>query len=230
MLRLHLRYLLSRFNIITIIVILLLYLGGLIVSVLSVPKEMTIDVARSVYFYNLVSILKIIVILLIVFLFSLSALTNNDNYQLYILNKRKERIKYYFTKILALTIITIIIISFLFILFVLIGLMFSNWYKIELKHLRFFLYLFLISMMYGLFSYNLIKVLNSLIVILIPCLIIILEEAFMNEQIIKYLSYMFPFIENNDKMVLSYGIVHIIILILCYLLLGLIRSYTLDIK
>ena len=44
MLRLHLRYLLSRFNIITIMVILLLYLGGLIVSVLSVPKEEKIPI------------------------------------------------------------------------------------------------------------------------------------------------------------------------------------------
>ncbi len=84
--------------------------------------------------------------------------------------------------------------------------------------------------MYGLFSYNLIKLLNSLMVMLIPCLIIILEEAFVNEKFIDYFSYLFPMIKNNNGISLSYGVIQVIILIVCYFIWGLIKNYTVDIK
>ncbi len=230
MLQLHFRYLLSRFNIITILVIISLYIGSLIISLFSVPLELSTKLAREMHFYNLISIVKLVVILLIVFLFSLSALPSNDSYQLYLLNKRKDRIKYYVTKITALILISSIIIIILFVCFVVFGLVFTDWYIIEIDHIKFFGYLLTISIMYGLLSYNLIKLLNSLIVMLIPSLIVLLEEAFVNEKFINYLSYLFPIIEKNEEISLSYGLIHVIILICCYFILGLIKNYTIDIK
>lgn len=230
MFRLHLRYLLSRFNIITILVIIGLYIGSLIINLFSIPVELSTDLSKEMYFYNLILIVKLVVILLIVFLFSITALNSNDSYQLYLLNKRRDRIKYYITKTGALILISSIIIIIFFMCFVLFGLVLTDWYIIEIDHIKFFLYLFLISIMYGLLAYNLVKLLNSLIVILIPCLIVILEEAFINEKIIKDLSYLFPIIENNEQISLSYGFIHVVILLCCYFILGLIRSYTIDIK
>ena len=230
MLKLHLRYLLSRFNVLTIGVIIVLYTGGLIINLFSIPREISSFLARELYFNNLISLLKLIVVLLVVFLFATVSMPSNDNYQLCVLNKRKERIKYYFTKIISLILVILIIFLILFMLFVLLGLLATSWYKIELNHVKFFIFLFLESLMYGLLVYNLVKVLKSIMVIIIPCLIIILEEAFINESFINYLSYLFPVIENNHEISLSYGVIHIIILCVCYLILGLIKSYTLDIK
>ena len=157
-------------------------------------------------------------------------MSNNDNYQLYLLNKRNDRIKYYVYKIFSLVIITSIIILILISCFVLVGLIFTDWYIVEVEHIKFFGYLFIISIMYGLLSYNLVKLLKSLIIVLIPCLILILEEAFISEKIIDYLSYIFPIIENNNGIFLSYGVIHVIILSSCYFILGLIKNYIVDIK
>ncbi len=230
MLQLHLKYLLSRFNIITILVVISLFIGSLFINLSSIPLNLSAKLSREIYFHNLVTLLKLVIVLLIVFLFSLAALPNNDNYQLYLLNKRNDRIKYYVYKIFSLVIITFIIILILISCFVLVGLIFTDWYIVEVEHIKFFGYLFIVSIMYGLLSYNLVKLLKSLIIVLIPCLILILEEAFISEKIIDYLSYTFPIIENNNGIFLSYGVIHVIILSSCYFILGLIKNYIVDIK
>lgn len=230
MFSLHLRYLFNRFNIITILVVIALYLGILLINIFSIPLELNASLSQKVYFSNMISILKLLVVLLIVFLFSLSSLSYNDSYQLYLISKRKQRIKYYVTKISALISVSIGIVLIMFIFFILWGLLFTNWYVIKIDHVKFFVYLGLVGIMYGLFSYNLIKLLNSLIVVIIPCIIIILEEAFINEKFIVYLSYLFPMIKNNNGISLSYGVIQVIILIFCYFIWGLIKNYTVDIK
>lgn len=230
MLQLHIKYLLSRFNIITILVVISLFIGSLFINLSSIPLNLSAKLSREIYFYNLVTLLKLVIVLLIAFLFSLAALPNNDNYQLYLLNKRNDRIKYYVYKIFSLVIITFIIILILISCFVLVGLIFTDWYIVEVEHIKFFGYLFIVSIMYGLLSYNLVKLLKSLIIVLIPCLILILEEAFISEKIIDYLSYIFPIIENNNGIFLSYGVIHVIILSSCYFILGLIKNYIVDIK
>ena len=84
--------------------------------------------------------------------------------------------------------------------------------------------------MYGMFTYNLIKLLNNLFVVIIPCFIVIFEEAFMYSELTKVISYVFPIIENGINPTMSYGIIHVIILIICYIGIGLMGCYTLDIK
>lgn len=228
--RLHLCYLLSRFNLMAIVIIILLYLSGLIINIVSIPQDITAEVAKEMYFYNVVSILKLVLIILIIFLLSYTGLYNNDRYQLYLLNKREDRIKYYLTKMFALFIVTMSLIIIFMMLFLLCGLLFTSWYKIEFNHLKFFGYLMLISLMYGYWAYNLVKFMNSIIVMFIPCLVIILEEAFISLDIIQYISYLFPILENNANITLSYGMFHVIILICCHILIGLIKTYTADIK
>lgn len=230
LIKLHFCYLFSKFNVITIIIILSLYLGGLLINVYSIPKSLSSELAKEMYFYNVASVLKIIIVMLIVFLFSYSGMINNERYRLCLISEREERIKYYFTKILSLSIVVVFLISIFFILFVLCGLVCTTWYRIEMRHFEFFGSLGFISLMHGCLVYNLVKSLNSILVMFVPCLIMVLEEAFVKLPVMKYLTFIFPIIEIDYNINLSYGIIHVIILISCQLMIGLIKSYIEDIK
>lgn len=227
---LHLKYILNKYNIITISLIFIIYFISLIINILNIPSDSTIEVMRNTYFYNVVLLLKLVVIILIVFIVCLSSTNYHESYQLFIINKREKRLKFYLTKILILLIITAIIISILYLLFTLVGLIGGKWFVVERRHIKFFMYLLFNSFMYGMFAYCLIKYLNNLIVIIVPCFIVIFEEAFINSNIIKYISYFFPIIKNSINPMLSYGIIHVIMLILFYIGVGLIKGYTQDIK
>ena len=227
---LHLKYILNKYNIITILVIMVIYLFSLLINILNVQTEDVVEVIRNTYFYNVTLILKLVVIILIVFVIALSSTNYQESYQLFIISSRKERVKFYLSKILVLFIITTLIILILFTMFVLVGLIGSKWFVIEEKHISFFVFLELNSFMYGMFTYNLIKLLNNLFVVIIPCFIVIFEEAFMYSELTKVISYVFPIIENGINPTMSYGIIHVIILIICYIGIGLMRCYTLDIK
>lgn len=228
--KLHLCYLFNRFNLIAGGIIILIYLGGLIVNIISIPQYISIEVAREMYFYNVVSILKMIFIILIILIISYTGLFSNERYQLYLLNKRADRMKYYLTKMLALFIVSMFLMIIFMLLFILCGLIFTSWYKLEVNHLKFFSYLILISLMYGYFTYNLVKLMNSIFMIFIPFLLMLLEEAFKRLDIVRYVSYLFPILENDINITLSYGVLHVIILIFCQLLIGLIQTYVVDIK
>lgn len=230
MLVLHLKYILNKYNLITLLLIILFYLVSLIVNIISIPKDLTQELLRDTYFYNVTLILKLVVIILIVFIISLSSTTYQESYQLFIINNRTKRISFFLSKILVLFLITILIILVFLGLFVLVGLIGSKWFIIEFKHIKFFTYLALDSFMYGMFTYCLIKFLNNLIVVIIPCFIVIFQEAFSSLKIVKYLTYFFPIIENGVEPSLSYGIIHVIMLILCYIGIVLIKSYIIDIK
>ena len=227
---LHLKYILNKYNIITILVIMVIYLFSLLINILNVQTEDVVEVIRNTYFYNVTLILKLVVIILIVFVIALSSTNYQESYQLFIISSRKERVKFYLSKILVLFIITTLIILILFTMFILVGLIGSKWFVIEEKHISFFVFLELNSFMYGMFTYNLIKLLNNLFVVIIPCFIVIFEEAFMYSELTKVISYVFPIIENGINPTMSYGIIHVIILIICYIGIGLMRCYTLDIK
>jgi hypothetical protein len=84
--------------------------------------------------------------------------------------------------------------------------------------------------MYGMFTYSLIKYLNSLIVVIIPCLLVVFQEAFFDTMVVRYVSYLFPIIINGIEPALPYGVIHLVILIFCYIGIGLIKSYAMDIK
>ncbi len=228
--KLHLCYLFNRFNLIAGGIIILIYLGGLIVNIISIPQYISIEVAREMYFYNTVSILKMIFIILIILIISYTGLFNNERYQLYLLNKRADRMKYFLTKMLALFIVSMLLMIVFMLLFILCGLIFTSWYKLELNHVKFFSYLTLISLMYGYFGYNLVKLMNSIFMVFIPFLLVVLEEAFISLDIVRYVSYLFPILENDINVSLSYGVFHVIILICCQLLIGLIQTYVVDIK
>lgn len=230
MLLLHLKYILNKYNIFTFSLILGIFLVVLIINMISISNNYSIEFMRDTYFYNVVLILKLIVNILIVFIISISSTNYQESYQLFIINQRKERIKFFLTKILALFLITCVIICLFFILFVAVGLFGSKWFIIEKRHLLYFIYLSLNSFMYGMFTYCLIKYLNSLIVVIIPCFIVIFQEAFIDSLVVRYVSYLFPIIINGIEPCLSYGIIHLIILIFCYIGIGLIKSYIMDIK
>ncbi len=228
MIKLHLKYTLNKFNTWTILIVTSIYLMGLLFNIFSIPSNMSNSLARDMYFYNLFSVLKIIVLLLIVLLMTLSSTSNNDQYQLFLIDKRVLRIKCYLTKIGSYVIISFVIVFIYMILYIIVGLLFTSWYVIRYIEIAFFVKFWLISFMYGLVGYNLVKMVNSLITCFIPCIILIIEEAFIGNEIIKYSTYFFPIFENSEK--LSYGIEHVIVLITIYLIIGLIKSYIEDIK
>lgn len=230
MLLLHLKYIFNKYNIIAFSLILGIFSVVLIINMISISGIYSIEFMRNTYFYNVVLILKLIINILIVFIISISSTNYQESYQLFIINTRKERIKFFLTKIMVFFLITIFIVSLFFILFVFVGLLGSKWFIIEKRHLLFFLYLCLISFMYGMFTYSLIKYLNSLIVVIIPCFILVFQEAFIDSIFVRYISYLFPVIINGIEPALSYGIVHLIMLICCYIGIGLIKSYIMDIK
>lgn len=230
MLLLHLKYILNKYNIFTFSMILGIFFVVLIINMISISDNYSIEFMRDTYFYNVVLILKLTINILIVFIVSISSTNYQESYQLFIISNRKGRFKFFLSKIIILFLITSFIISLFFILFVVVGLLGSKWFIIEKRHILFFIYLCLISFMYGMFTYSLIKYLNSLIVVIIPCLLVVFQEAFFDTMVVRYVSYLFPIIINGIEPALPYGVIHLVILIFCYIGIGLIKSYAMDIK
>ncbi len=230
MFKLHLRYLLSKFNLITILLISIIYLISLLLNIGNIPSNLDANIAYEMYFYNVFSMLKFILLLLVIFLMCLSGIKTNDGYQLFLIDRRSMRIKYYLTKMGALFLIISFIVICFGVLYILVGLIGSDWYFIKVNDGLLFLNLWLLSLMYGLLAYNLVKVFNTLLIGFIPCVIIVIEETFSSSDFIKTLTYFFPILEYNKNIESSYGLIHIIVLVVFNLLLGLIKDYTLDIK
>ena len=61
--------------------------------------------------------------------------------------------------------------------------------------------------MYGMLTYSLIKYLNSLIVVIIPCFILVFQEAFIDSIFVRYISYLFPVIINGIILIMFQEII-----------------------
>ena len=77
MLLLHLKYILNKYNIFTFSLILGIFLVVLIINMISISNNYSIEFMRDTYFYNVVLILKLIVNILIVFIISILSTLNN---------------------------------------------------------------------------------------------------------------------------------------------------------
>ena len=98
MLLLHLKYIFNKYNIIAFSLILGIFSVVLIINMISISGIYSIEFMRNTYFYNVVLVLKLIINILIVFIISISSTNYQESYQLFIINTRKERIKFFLTK------------------------------------------------------------------------------------------------------------------------------------
>lgn len=227
MINIHLKYFNNKVNIvIQSILIIVIFTSFMIAS--NIFKKYSYCYINQVeitlnYQIMVINLTKVIFPLLSSYLFGSSFLKVNDDYRLIIIKSRKERIKYFLSKVFSLCLIIgglLIICNSLYLLLGYLGI--PNFTKYGIINLV-FVKIYLISIIYGLLS--LIIVLftdNSLGYILIMICYIIIQIL---GDFVTFNIFVLPFLKDKD---LSINIVALISELIMLLWLNLMRYYYMD--
>lgn len=227
MINIHLKYFNNKVNIvIQSILIIVIFTSFMIAS--NIFKKYSYCYINQVeitlnYQIMVINLTKVIFPLLSSYLFGSSFLKVNDDYRLIIIKSRKERIKYFLSKVFSLCFIIgglLIICNSLYLLLGYLGI--PNFTKYGIINLV-FVKIYLISIIYGLLS--LIIVLftdNSLGYILIMICYIIIQIL---GDFVTFNIFVLPFLKDKD---LSINIVALISELIMLLWLNLMRYYYMD--
>lgn len=185
LIKLHLCYLFSK----TILVIIFLSLVLCICSLISSSNSI------STLFSSSFSMLKIIIVFVNAFIYSYSLSDNHDYYYYYLLG-RASRSKYIFSKILSLMVVSLSINIIVFFLFLLFGYLFTNNYYFENIFLIKFGFLFLLTVVYGLYGFLFCLITRSNFTVILVITFFILGDSqnlwlFPNDNIINIYSYLY---------------------------------------
>lgn len=227
MINIHLKYFNNKVNIvIQSILIIVIFTSFMIAS--NIFKKYSYCYINQVeitlnYQIMVINLTKVIFPLLSSYLFGSSFLKVNDDYRLIIIKSRKERIKYFLSKVFSLCLIIgglLIICNSLYLLLGYLGI--PNFTKYGIINLV-FVKIYLISIIYGLLS--LIIVLftdNSLGYILIMICYIIIQIL---GDFVTFNIFVLPFLKDKD---LSINIAALISELIMLLWLNLMRYYYMD--
>lgn len=156
LLKLHLKYFCNKVNIVILSILITVFIIALvIVSQIFKPYSYCfINQYEIVINYQIVTLnlTKIVFPLFACYLFGSSFLKINDDYRLIILKNRKDRIKYFFSKLVILSLIILIFILIINSIYLLLGyLAIPNFTKYGIINVT-FLKVYFISLIYGLSS------------------------------------------------------------------------------
>lgn len=198
LIKLHLKYLITKTNLILFSILLLSNMimltlsSGAIYSfserwfMMTSFKESYIDFTKNIF--------KIILPLISSFLFGNSFLDYNDNYLLIFHNNKKTRIKFYFTKLISIILVIFLINFTTFIIYSFIGYLSIPCFVMNDLNFNFWYRLFLLCIIYGVLSLVVVLSTNHsfgyIIVIIIYIAINALNEI--NGKILNLVGFFFP--------------------------------------
>ena len=184
----HIFYLFTKTNLKIFTITILFILIYLIFNVYSLNNSY-INQKSLEFYYSSFQIIKIIMLFNFIFIFGYSFLRYNDNYRIIIINKNNNRIKYFMSKIIAISIILLSIYIIIFTLYLMITLF--TFYNIEKIMLISFIDLLICCLYYGFISILLILIFDNLYMIF---LIYIISLFNINNSI---LLFVLPIVKDN---------------------------------
>ena len=214
--KLHRKYLFSKINvIITSILIIIIIIFS--VSIIEPFKDSSIRWMNRFYITNnfeqaYLTFVKFIIIFYSCYLFSSCFSKNNDNYYIILINNISKS-KYLISKIFTIEMKLLEILVMILFNYILINYLFNQWYIIE------------ISIIYGLLSLILIKIINIIYSSIISLGFYLISEILIDyeisSKIISIIQLFFPttYLKDNN-LFLKYGILHLISLIVLYFLVA----------
>lgn len=196
--KLHLKYLITKTNII-LFVILAITLSLFFIFSSNIfnsfdERWLDRDNIKQSYVEIIKNTLKVILPLISIFLFGNSFLNHQDNYLLLFHENRKIRISFFITKVLSICLVIIVIFIFTILQYSFWGLVSLPTFMIKDIALEYWFKLFMISIIYSLFSIIIVTICNHSLGYIAVIIFYILLNAFfeINESLIKILIWIFP--------------------------------------
>lgn len=170
------------------------------------------------------SFVKMISICFSSYLFGSAFTQNHDNYYLVLIGN-VSKIKYFYTKIVAIALQILEVISVLFLNYILIQYSFNQWYIISGGIFLSFVVVYLLSIIYGLLSIIVICPTHSIYSLIIIFGIYLTTEIIVdydvNTKFIKCMALFFPTTYyKNQKFFLEYGYFQLLIILILYSFIG----------
>lgn len=230
LIKLHRKYLFNKINL--IIIGLIILLAVVLSTILINPSLNKVDswILRQSLFSNYkqtyLMFVKIIMILLSCYLFTIHFSKNNDEYKVLLLTIISKR-KYFFTKIVTIILLDIIVLMILFTNYILIGRIWNNWFIVKIDIIILFIKILLLSIIYGLISLSLITTFKNIYSLLLSFSLFFFSEIlidFEDNKIVELVSLLIPTVNlENDSilnMQLLENVVMLFVLIILYYLLS----------
>ena len=226
--KLHRKYLFSKINvIITSILIIIIIIFS--VSIIEPFKDSSIRWMNRFYITNnfeqaYLTFVKFIIIFYSCYLFSSCFSKNNDNYYIILINNISKS-KYLISKIFTIEMKLLEILVMILFNYILINYLFNQWYIIEISFFKCFGIIYILSIIYGLLSLILIKIINIIYSSIISLGFYLISEILIDyeisSKIISIIQLFFPttYLKDNN-LFLKYGILHLISLIVLYFLVA----------
>lgn len=228
--KLHRKYLFNKINL--IIVSLIIILAIILSTILIEPTLSEVDSwilresLRNNYEHTYLMFVKIIMILLSCYLFTIHFSKINDEYKVLLLTTIKKR-KFYFTKIWTIISLEIIIISILLLNYILIGSLFTSWFVFTFNLIVVFIKIVLLSIIYGLISLFMVLLFKNIYSVLLSFGVFFFGEImldFKKNKIIDILIIIFPALDleidnqfNKTFVIIVFGFISLIVF---YYLMG----------
>lgn len=228
MVKLHQKYLLNKLNLIITIILTIMEFIFQIVIANPFAKEVYLmsEKIESLNNYNSASILftRMLVVLWSICLFGFGFNKDGDNYSI-ILQSKVSRKKYFYSKILAISVELLKLLFLLFLINIWIGTLSTNWYIIKIHIIVEYIKIYLFSLIYGYLSLLFMRVFKSVFSVILTTISYIASEIFMteniSEKILCCIQLLLPTeMFDGTSYQLTYGMMHLVILTMLYLLLG----------
>jgi len=225
MIKLHFHYLLTKVNllIISILILIIVLVFNISINIFdsSINEFINKEYLISNYQNTYILICKLCCVLFSCYLFGYSFFYNNDNYAVLIASFRKNRLPYFYSKILSLSLIIFMFNSLIYILYLLIGVLGNNYFYFQIDMFNIYIQTLLICLVYGYLVGSVIMFVKSYFVILIPYILFIVSEILIdyNNLFIDLYQLMFPTIINNNNYYDIINIYHDCLLVIYYLII-----------
>lgn len=216
-LKINFVYFLSRKNICSLFIcIMIMLLIDLYVIISNQTLSLNAIEIQNYSWETLYSFNKIITVILGCFLFNNFILSINDNYKvLFIINSDNVKF-YYLSKVITVLIVLFIFVFFSFAIYTIINISCNTRFVMTIQCVKGYLFVFLLSVVYGLISLICTKILDNTYSIMIPIVIYICCEFFeFNDSIVNtfFPNFTLTMLENDFFL----SLIHCIIVSFFYL-------------
>lgn len=228
LIQLHKGYLWNKVN--KTIIYLILFIAIVLELILIKPFSHTLNIwtlkmidadnyRQASFFFS-----KIVIILFSIYVFGIGFSQLGDNYSI-VIKTRISNWKYYYTKFFSIGYGLGIIVASLFLIHINIGFLFSKWYILDQSIWKIYGEIYWLSLVYGSLSIVSVRIGKSIYALFIPICLYIVSEVIIDFNICQQIMYTFQLflpvqIYNGSRYVLIYGIGHLIVLSIFYMLIA----------
>ena len=186
---LHLNYCFNKRNLLILILSFLLMQIMVLFFFLSYENVNLSDLDKmDLVWNNTISLQKIILGFIVIFIFGNFCLEENDEYQYLVISKTTKK-KYYLTKFTSMIIIVVVFFFLNFFSFLTISLLFNSEFTFNIVYFLTYFYLLLVVITYAHLTMVLIRLFNSILIVIFILIIYISSSTWIN---VPFLTFLLP--------------------------------------